>query len=89
MDLIFIVTAMAMFITLMCILLMFAFLLGAKTAQKVDKGEKIELPSINPMEIYRRYEEQQESKEKQEELETNMHNINNYVGDSTGQKDFN
>lgn len=66
-----------------------AFLIGARTAQKVDKGEEITLPSINPMEIYRKREEQRENDEKQKEHETNMYNINNYTGDSTGQKDFN
>jgi hypothetical protein len=71
------------------IMLLFAFLIGARTAQKADRGEEIEVPSINPMEIYKRHEEQRETKEKQEELETNMYNINNYTGDATGQKDFN
>lgn len=70
-------------------MLLFAFLVGAKTAQKVDKGEEIQLPSINPMEIYRKREEQRENDEKQKEHETNMYNINNYTGDATGQKDFN
>ena len=66
-----------------------AFLIGARTAQKVDKGEEITLPSINPMDVYRKHVEQRENDEKQKELETNMYNINNYIGDATGQKDFN
>ena len=65
------------------------FLIAAKTIQKVDKGEEITLPSINPMEMYKRHTEQRENDEKQREHETNMYNINNYTGDSTGQKDFN
>ena len=78
-----------LFALIVGVLMIFAFLIGARTAQKVDKGEEIKVPSINPMEIYRRHEEQREAKEKQDELETNMYNINNYTGDGTGQKDFN
>lgn len=66
-----------------------AFLIGARIAQKVDKGEEIQLPTVNPMEIYKRHTEQRENDEKQREHETNMYNINNYTGDATGQKDFN
>ena len=66
-----------------------AFLIGAKTAQKVDKGEEITLPNINPMEIYKKHVAQRENEEAQREHETNMYNINNYTGDGTGQKDFN
>jgi hypothetical protein len=65
-----------------------AFLIGAKTAQKVDKGEEIKLPTINPMKAYQEYAEQRELKKEQEEHETNMYNIDNYRGDGTGQKDF-
>ena len=65
-----------------------AFLVGARTAQKADRGEEIELPTINPMKAYQEHIEQREAKKEQEELEINMHNINNYRGDSTGQIDF-
>ena len=78
-----------LFALLVGVLMIFAFFIGARTAQKADRGEEIKVPSINPMEIYKRHEEQRETKEKQEELETNMYNINNYTGDATGQKDFN
>ena len=65
-----------------------AFLIGARTAQKADKGEEIKLPTINPMKAYQEYTEQREAKREQEELEINMYNIDNYRGDGTGQKDF-
>ena len=78
-----------LFALIVGVLMIFAFLIGARTAQKADKGEEIKVPSINPMEIYKRHEEQREAKEKQKEDETNMYNINNYTGDGTGQKDFN
>lgn len=68
--------------------MLLSFLVGAKTVQKVDRGEKIELPTLNPMKVYKDITEQREAKKEQEELETNMYNIDNYRGDGTGQKDF-
>ena len=65
-----------------------AFLVGARTAQKANRGEEIELPTLNPMQAYREHTEQREAKKEQEELEINMYNINNYKGDGTGQKNF-
>ena len=65
-----------------------AFLIGARTAQKVDKGEEITLPSINPMEAYREHRERVEAHKEQERLNTMLENIDNYDGTGTGQKDI-
>ena len=65
-----------------------AFLIGARTAQKADKGEEITLPSINPMEAYREHRERVEAHREQERLNTMLDNIDNYDGTGTGQKDI-
>lgn len=65
-----------------------AFLIGARTAQKADKGEEITLPSINPMEAYREHRERVEAHREQERLNTMLENIDNYDGTGTGQKDI-
>jgi len=65
-----------------------AFLIGARVAQKVDKGEEIELPSINPMQTYREFTEQREANKAQEEMNIMMENINNYDGTGRGQRDI-
>ena len=65
-----------------------AFLIGARTAQKADKGEEIKLPSINPMQAYKEHREQSEASKEQERLNTMLENINNYDGTPTGQKDI-
>ena len=52
------VIALITFLNLSC------FLVGAKVGQKVVKGEKIELPKINPMQAY---QERQERKEVEKE----------------------
>ena len=65
-----------------------AFLIGAKTAQKVDKGEEITLPSINPMQAYREHREQIEANKAQEEMNIMLENINNYDGTGNRQRDI-
>lgn len=65
-----------------------AFVIGARTAQKADRGEEIKLPSINPMEAYREHREQSEANKEQERLNTMLENINNYDGTGLGQKDI-
>lgn len=75
-------------ITLVGGLELLAFLIGARTAQKLHKGEVIELPNINPMEAYRERREQREANKEQEIDKANLENINNYRGDSVGQKDI-
>lgn len=65
-----------------------AFLIGAKTGQKIVNKEPVELPTINPLEIYREHKERVETSKAQETLNANLENINNYSGDGTGQKDI-
>lgn len=65
-----------------------AFLIGAKTAQKLEKGEEIELPNINPMQAYREHIEQREANKAQEEMNIMMENINNYDGTGNRQRDI-
>jgi hypothetical protein len=65
-----------------------AFLVGARTAQKADKGEEIELPTLNPMQAYKEHREQSEANKEQERLNIMMENINNYDGTGAGQKDI-
>lgn len=69
-----------------------AFLLGVRTAQKLIKGEVVELPNMNPIKAYQDAKiehqiKQQELKE-QEELNKVMTNIDNYDGTSLGQIDL-
>ena len=63
------------------------FIIGAKVGQKVSKGEDIELPTINPLEIYREREEKREAQMEQERLETILRNIEGYDGTANGQSE--
>jgi hypothetical protein len=63
------------------------FYIGAKVGQKVVKGEPIELPTLNPMQVIREREERKEAEREQDKLDTILENIENYNGTSAGQKD--
>lgn len=63
------------------------FLIGAKVGQTVSKGETIELPSINPLEAYRKHEAKKEAEKEAEKIEKIMRNIENYDGTSNNQID--
>ena len=75
-------------ILLMGVMNLLAFLIGARTAQKAQKGEEIELPNINPVKVYEEHMERIQANKEQQELNTMLENINNYNGTGLGQKDI-
>lgn len=64
---------------------MLCFLIGARTGQKVSKGEDIKLP--NPKEVFEEKQEKKEALRKQEEFDAIMRNLDNYNGTPFGQED--
>lgn len=63
------------------------FFIGAKVGQTVAKGEKIEIPSVNPMNAVREHRAKKEAEMEQDRLDTIMQNIEKYDGTSRGQED--
>ena len=63
------------------------FLIGARVGQKVTKGEDIELPTVNPMELVQEQREKRAAQEERNKLETILQNIESYDGTAYGQKD--
>lgn len=63
------------------------FLVGAKVGQTVSRNETVELPTMNPMEIYRKNEAKREAQKEQNRLDTILQNIENYDGTGRGQAD--
>ena len=63
------------------------FLIGARTGQRVTKGEEVALPTVNPMELYREQQAKREADRVKEKIDTIMRNIDNYDGTSYGQED--
>lgn len=63
------------------------FMVGAKVGQTVARGEKVEMPTLNPMTVIREHMDKKEAEKEQDRIETIMDNINNYDGTDRGQKD--
>lgn len=63
------------------------FVIGAKVGQKVTKGEDIELPKVNPLELAREHQEKRAAQEERSKVETILRNIENYDGTGYGQED--
>lgn len=63
------------------------FFIGAKVGQTVSKGETIETPTVNPMEVYRKNQAQKEADRKRERYDTILRNIDKYDGTGYGQEE--
>ena len=63
------------------------FFVGAKVGQTVSKGEKIELPSVNPLEAFKEHRANKEAEREQDRKSTIMRNIDRYDGTPHGQED--
>lgn len=64
------------------------FTLGVKLLQKVVNKEPVELPTINPITLYKEHKEKEEMSKEQEKLNAMLENINNYDGSSANQKEI-
>lgn len=65
----------------------FCFVIGAKVGQAVAKGEKVELPTINPIEAIREHYNKREAEKEQDRIDVIMSNIESYDGTGNGQRD--
>lgn len=63
------------------------FLIGAKTGQKVIKGESVEIPTVNPVSAIRTHLAKREAEMEQSKQEAILRNIENYNGTPYGQED--
>jgi hypothetical protein len=69
--------------TLCCV----CFLIGAKVGQKVSNGERVELPSANPLRMVKESRERKQTEMEQDKLDTILRNIERYDGTAMGQED--
>lgn len=63
------------------------FMIGVNVRQKVDKGEEVKLPTVNPLEAVRAHQERKALEMEQDRIDTIMRNIDAYDGTSRGQED--
>lgn len=63
------------------------FFIGAKVGQQASRGEKIEAPAINPLQMYRERKDRKEAEKEQDRIDVILQNIKNYDGTSNKQED--
>lgn len=63
------------------------FYIGAKVGQMASKGEKIEMPNINPVKIIYENRERKAVEEEKNRMDTIIRNIDMYDGTAIGQQD--
>ena len=66
----------------------FCFVIGAKVGQTVVKGEKVEMPSVDPLKAVREHEAKREAQKEQDRLNAILLNIEAYDGTGRGQEDI-
>lgn len=72
----------------MCLSNILCFMIGAKVGQSVAKGERVELPNIDPLKAARERQERQEAQKEQDRLDAIRQNIDGYNGTAEGQRDI-
>lgn len=75
-------------LAVMCAANIFCFMIGAKVGQTVVKGEKVEMPSIDPLKAVREHEARREAQREQDRLNAILRNIEAYDGTGQGQEDI-
>ena len=63
------------------------FFVGAKVGQTVAKGEKITVPSVNPMDAVRTHKAKKYAEMEQDRMDAILRNIDRYDGTPQGQED--
>lgn len=64
-----------------------SFMIGAKVGQAVTQGEKVELPSIDPLKAVREHQAKKREEMERDRENTIFANIDAYDGTGHGQKD--
>lgn len=63
------------------------FIIGVKVGQTVSKGEKVELPNLNPLKAVRESQSRKAAEIEQDKLSKILRNIERYDGTGRGQED--
>jgi queuine/archaeosine tRNA-ribosyltransferase len=63
------------------------FVTGAKVGQAVTNGEKIETPTLNPLEAYKKHRANKEAEMEQDRVKAILRNIDSYDGTGNRQED--
>jgi hypothetical protein len=63
------------------------FIIGVNVRQKVDKGEEVKLPTVNPMEAVRAHQERKKAEKEKNRVDAILRNVDVYDGTSRGQEE--
>jgi hypothetical protein len=63
------------------------FIIGAKVGQAVSKGERVEMPNLNPMKAIRESRARRDAEQKQDKRDAILRNVERYDGTARGQED--
>lgn len=77
----------ALLLAIMGVVNILCFMIGAKVGQAVTKGEKVEMPNVNPLKAVQEHQARKEAEFQLSKIETIMSNIESYNGTEHGQKD--
>jgi hypothetical protein len=69
------------------VLCVVCLLFGVKIGQAVSKGERVEMPTLNPLKAYREHQSRKEIEREQDKMSKVLRNIERYDGTSRGQED--
>lgn len=69
---------------LLCVV---CLVIGVKVGQTVSKGEKVEMPNLNPLKAYKEHQARKEMEREQDKMSKVLRNIERYDGTSKGQED--
>ena len=72
---------------ILCVSNIVCLVIGTKLGQTVSKGEKVEMPNLNPLKAIRESQARKEAEIEQEKLDKVLRNIDRYDGTSRGQED--
>ena len=70
-----------------CVANISCFIIGAVVGMKVSRGERIEVPNLNPVKAIEERQAKKEAEHEQSKIDTIMENIERYDGTAYGQKD--
>ena len=65
------------------------FVIGAKVGQTIVKGERVEMPNLNPMKAIRQSNARKAIEMEQDKINTILRNVERYDGSGKGQEDVN
>lgn len=77
-----------LFCSIFGLFIMATYTLGLRNGQKLSKKEEIQMPNINPVEIYQDSKIKKEIAKKQEQFDAVMANLEKYDGTGLNQEDI-